>query len=84
MLITPFVLRALWNGGLLVVIAASVGLWVLAQSGGFSFLANRATAALDLTSDGGFDMSLSFLPLVMANFVRGGPRRRDAIRSGQA
>ena len=60
MLITPFVLRALWNDGLLVVIAASVGLWVMAQSGGFSFLANRATAALDLTSDGGFDMSLSF------------------------
>lgn len=60
MLVTPYVLRSLWNDGFLVVISLSVGLWVLAQTGVFYFLADRATVALGLTSDGGFDMSLNF------------------------
>lgn len=60
MVFTPFILSALWKNGLLVVISLSVGLWVLAQSGVFSFLANRMTTAFNLTSDGGLDMSLYF------------------------
>jgi hypothetical protein len=60
MLITPFVLRALWSDGLAVVIAISVSLWVVAQSGVFIWIANHATEALNLTGDGGLDLSLYF------------------------
>jgi len=60
MLITPFILRALWSDGLIVVISISVGLWAMAQSGVVFLVGNLATDAMNLTADGGFDMTLNF------------------------
>jgi|TARA_R110002020_G_scaffold47754_13_gene136251 hypothetical protein len=60
MLLTPFVLRMLWNDGFLTVIAISVGVWVIAQSGIFNWFANYITAFLDLQVEEGLDMSLYF------------------------
>lgn len=60
MLLVPFVLQALWKGGSGIVIACSVGLYLLSQSGIFILLAQEITAALNLTRDGGFGASLYF------------------------
>jgi hypothetical protein len=60
MLFVPLVLHALWRGGTVIVIVCSFGLYLLSQSGIFILLANEITAALNLTSDGGFDANLYF------------------------